>query len=335
LRHLSLADGQFTPGGRAAFDPIFHCPHAGPSGGGICTEALVDGATPHEHWRVGATTARRLGYCDISADDKVAECTKSFITDANFHVALSLIPSSVEYIFMNDNRGITHLPSGIFESLECPECVRSLFIEDCNITTLAPDAFSPLVNLEVISLTQNLISELPEGIFYNNPRLREFNMFQAGPRPGLLTSLPADLFRYNRDMERFVCYGHPQLTAFPPGIFDGLTSLEIISFVVCGFTNEGFPPGVFSDLHSLRYFDFFGNGLTSIDAAWFEGGWGSSILRLALDNNPITHIDAGAYDTLDSLEVAYMHGCPIDTIPDGLFANNHNLISYTLGVNPN
>eukprot|EP01083_Nonionella_stella_P293610 998557_1 len=94
----------------------------------------------------------------------------------------------------------------------------------------------------------------------------------------------------------------PELNQFEAGTFDGLSNLKLASFVNCGFTNEGFPEGIFSDLVSLEFIDFFGNKLTSIDAGWFSGGWGSNIKSLSFWDNPISSIEDGAFDTLVSVE---------------------------------
>lgn len=324
LRHLGLAENTNQ------YDPVFHCPHASPAGGGICRDSLVDGATPFEHYRAGADTHRHLGYCDVLENDNFADCTKAGITDTTLAFALSLIPDTVTILVLNNNVGITELSSGIFDNLKNPASIKALIIEDCNIATLAENSFAPLVNLEILNMNQNLISELPSGILASNPKLKQFSMFGAGTKPGLLTTLPEDVFSPTPDIERIILYGHSGLTAFPANIFKGLGKCEMISFVACGFSEAGFPDGVFSDLVSLQWFDFFGNQITKVESRWFDGGWAGKILRVALDNNPITSVEAGVFDSLVSVENIYLHKTSIAILPAGLFDNNVNLISYTL-----
>jgi hypothetical protein len=84
-------------------------------------------------------------------------------------------------------------------------------------------------------------------------------------------------------------------------------------------------------LESLAYLFLGNNYFEHVSASWFEGGWGSNLLRLGLTRNNINSIEAGAFDTLESLEFCTLDYNNLMTIPDGLFANNDNLIGYTLG----
>jgi len=324
LRHLSLAESNFT------FDSAFHCPHAGPNGGGICRDAPIDGATHFEHLRSGVATHRHLGYCDLAADDTVAECTRSGITDAILPYVLSTLPSTVKILILNNNLGITSIPSGIFDNLRNPTGIKALIMEDCMIGTIAWDALNPLINLEVFNINQHVLLEYPHQMFSTNTKLVQFSAFSAGGKGGLITWLPEDLFSYTPDIENIVMYGQPGLTAFPPNIFRGLSKVNIISFVFCGFINEGFPDGVFTDLISLEWFDFFGNQLTSVENRWFEGNWAGNLLRLTVDNNPIGTVEPGAFSTMTNVEYIYLHNTFITELPMDAFANTPNLISYTI-----
>jgi len=323
-RHLSLAETNFT------YDTVFHCHHASPHGGGICRDAVVDGATPFEHLRSGVATHRHLGYCDLANYDTVAECTRSGITDSNFPYVLSALPSTVKILILNNNLGITSIPSGIFNNLRNPAEIIALVMEDCMLATIAQDGLAPLINLELLNINQHVLTEFPNQMLIGNPFLRQFSAFSAGGKGGLLTSLPEDLFQYTPDIENIIMYGQSGLTAFPPNIFRGLDRANIISFVFCGFTNAGFPDGVFSDLANLEWFDFFGNQLTSVENRWFDGNWGGNLLRLSLDNNPIATVEVGAFSTLTNIENIYLHNTYIAELPQNVFDNNVNLISYTI-----
>lgn len=329
MRHLGLAIQSNTS---YTFDQAFHCPHAGPNGGGICRDALVNGYTPYELQRQGAATGRRLGYCVMSTNDTVADCTKAFLNDTSFPLALSLIPYTTQVLIVNNNPKITMLPSGIFSGLRNPSGVKALIMDDCGIKTIDSNAFAPLTNLQVLNLNQNKVQTLPTGMLSRNGQLKQFSMFGAGEAYTQLTGLPEDLFFYTPLIERIVMYGHPNITSFPPNVFRDLFHCEIISFVNCGITNAGIPDGVFSNLTSLLFFDFFGNQLTKAEARWFEGGWASNVLRVALNfNRDLNTIDSDIFATLTNLEFAYFHATALDTIPDGLFNTNNNLVLYTLG----
>lgn len=310
----------------------FHCPHAGPTGGGICRDVQVAGATPYEHLRRGQPTRRHIGYCDIAMDGRVADCTNMYITDTTLPYALQMLPSTVRFIFLVHNTGITSLPSNIFSSnLANPAGVLSIFMDECSVATVDPLAFSGLTSLQALNLNMNNIKSLPNGLFAPTPNLRQFSMFTTGVKLYSISSLPTDLFTYTSNIEAIIMYGHESLTSFPATIFKGLTKCTIISFVSCGFTNAGFPSGVFSDLISLRAFDFFGNKLTSVKASWFAGGYGGNITRLALWGNAISSIEAGALDSLISLEDMYFHrNSNLTKIDASFFMNKRNLRHLTI-----
>jgi Leucine-rich repeat (LRR) protein len=325
IRHLSLAEGSFN-------DAAFHCPHVTPVGGGICTDSLVNGYTPYELLRSGALTRHHFGYCDLAYGNTVADCTHMSITDSTLANALQLLPSTVQVIFFNDNPGISMLPSNIFSAnLKNVSNIQSLSFDECNITTIDPAAFNGLTRLKVLNLNMNNIESLPSNVFTSTPNLLQLSLFTAGTKYYSLTSLPEELFASTPNIERIVMYGHGSLNTFTPNIFKGLTKCTIISFVNCGFNNAGFPTGVFKDLKSLRYFDFFGNKLTSVESTWFDGNWGGNITRVALNDNQISTIAIGAFDSLISLQHAYLHrNNLLNTIDSNLFAKNSKLIHFTL-----
>ena len=137
-----------------------------------------------------------------------------------------------------------------------------------------------------------------------------------------LAALPEDLF-YDMvhdcpktpNIERIVLYT-TAINKFEPKTFKGLTKLEMLSFVdqrnvSPRFNEDSFPPGVFDDLHSLRFFDFFLNDFTTIKKDLF-GPWAKNLIRITFWVNSITTIEEGAFDNLESLEMAYFHGNPLD-----------------------
>ena len=190
------------------------------------------------------------------------------------------------------------------------------------------------IHVDSVFCLSALISTFPAKLLSPTPRLRQFSAITAGSKYHSLLGLPDDLFAYTPDMQRIIIYGHRNLTEFPATIFKGLSKCEIISFVSCGFTNDGFPDDVFSDLTSLKFFDFFGNQLTKVEQRWFQGGWGKNILRLALDTNQITKVESGAFDSLEDLEVVYLHrNADLLTISKSLLANNKKLRHMTLQGN--
>jgi Leucine-rich repeat (LRR) protein len=331
-RHLSLVA---RVEGNSYNDAAFHCAHAGPTGGSICRDVEIDGATPYEHLRDGEDTRHHFAYCDLAGEDTIADCTQMYITDATLPYALQLIPDTVKILFLNGNTAITSLPGNVFaDNLKNPSSLQSLIMDECNISSIDADAFVGLSGLEVLNLNMNAITSLPEGMLRSNVKLTQFSAFTSGAKYFSLTALPEDLFANTPNMKRILIYGHGGLTEIPPNFFKGLYECEIVSFVYCAFTNVGFPDGVFSDLFSLQYFDWFGNQLTKVEKRWFEGGWGKNILRVALEQNQIEEIEAGSFDTLASLELLFLNRNPsLLTIDTSLLVNNKKLVHFTLQGN--
>ena len=235
----------------------------------------------------------------------IADCTDVGVTDANIGNVLALLPDTIEIIFFNGNTGITNLPAGLFAGK--PK-LKALYLNDCLIADIDEDALAGLPDLEIFNIDANNLTAIPESLFANNGELKQFSAF-ANP----LTAIPEKLFHTTPGLERLAIYDtkfyDPSgigITKLEPDVFKGLTKLKIIALVNNGFDNDSFPEGVFDDLESLQFFDFFGNKLTKVPASWF-GDWSSNVLRLAMWDNKITEIEAGALGPLDSLEQAYFH----------------------------
>ena len=245
---------------------------------GVCRDALVNGYTPYELLRDGLRDRHHFGYCDLSRDDTIADCTNNFdITDETLVSALKMMPATVEIIFLNGLPGITKLGANIFsDNLKKPGLLQAIYANDCGIETIDADALGGLGELKIFNADNNpSVQNIPEDLFKDTPKLLQFSMFFAG-----VQAIPAGLFQNTPDIERIVLHGIPTLTEFAPGTFDGLTKLQILRFVLCGFHDNSFPEGLFKDLVSLQFFDFFGNpGFTTFKKSWFDGGWGKNILR--------------------------------------------------------
>lgn len=293
-------------------DAAFHCPHAGNPSAHICHDSYVsigaDTVSPYEHLRDGESTRHHSFFCDIAKDETVADCDNQMITDDNFEDALAMLPDTIEIIFMNGNDGITKLGANVVaDNLQNPEILQALYFNDCAIDTVHEDALRGLPALKIFNADENWVSEIPETLFDENTELLQFSMF-ANP----IIAVPEFLFRNTKKIQAIVLY-ESLISEFAPRTFEGLTKLEILSVVATFKLHDGsFPDGLFRDLVSLEYFDFFGSKFTTVKKSWFEGGWGANIRRLTLWLNDITTIEEGAFDTLESLDLVYFHGNPLD-----------------------
>ena len=183
--------------------------HAGNAAADICRDSHISiGSsdleyTPYEHLRVGQPTRCHYGYCDLAADDTIAECTASDITDGNIAAALALLPDTIEVIFLNGNEDITDLPDDVFvNNLKNPAIIQALYLNDCSITNIAEFAFRGLPELKIFNADVNQVTTLPETLFNSNTKLMQLSMF-FNP----IAELPELLFRNTKEIERVILYG--------------------------------------------------------------------------------------------------------------------------------
>ena len=87
-KHLSLISDDRN-------EAAFHCPHATNPSTAICRDSFVNGYTPYELQRQGQQTRHRVGYCDLSAQNTIADCVDQNLDDASFVQALKFLPATV------------------------------------------------------------------------------------------------------------------------------------------------------------------------------------------------------------------------------------------------
>jgi len=270
---------------------------------------------------------------------------KAGLTDDNLAEALRMMPPTIEYLFVQENEGITMLPSGVFTNLANPSALKALYFEDCNIANIDEDAFHPLVNLESLSLSFNKIEVLQDDLL-NLPKLRAFYLTGnpmaalggAGSggayKPGTLTSdgFTSQVFQKTPNLEKLVIYAHPGITQLHDGMFEGLSNIKTFFFLGNNLDNNSFSDDIFKPLVSVEYFDMFGNQFTELNPAWF-GDWSQNIVRLCFWGNnlgPLT--DPSIFAGMPNLQQVYLDQNPrLKYIPAEYFANNPELNMVTVG----
>lgn len=300
--------------------------------------------------RAGAETARHLGYCTMYFNDLVADCTSAGIDDRTLPLALALIPMDTEIIILNNNvgkpdpvsknkigEGITEIPSQLFRGLVFPEGIRAVYIDDGNIRTIAADGFTALRNMQALSLNMQQLTSIPQGMLDNALQLRDFSIYNTKEKPGMLMSIPADLFisadgTRQTILNRVVISGHRGLTTLPSRLFLGQDrTLAVLILSNNGFVNPGITNTMFRNLNSLCIFDMSNNQFRTAEKAWFDGGWAQSLRAFYLQENPITVIEDNMFD-FDAcrLQTVLFHDTDAISIPVGLFNFCPELITYTI-----
>lgn len=307
-------------------DAAFHCGHASPEGEGICVDYTFGGKTPFQIMQEGIDTWRKFGACRLAADDTVASCQKSSLTDGTVQAALNVLPDTVEHLFLHSNELETVPDLSRFK-----DTLKSLYLDGNNIGSVSKMDFN-LPELEILSLNQNPIVELPENLLKRTPKLKSFVYFTGnGGESAFNGIIPKRFFRSTPDIVNIIMYGHHNIVEFESGVFDGLSKAEIISFVDCRLSFDGFPNGVFDDLVSVQYFDFFLNNLSGKIPSDLFGPWATNIFRVVFWANPLTGIEEGAFDVLENVEKIFLHGTGAGVdIGSDTFAHNPELTTVTM-----
>jgi hypothetical protein len=285
-------------------------------------------------------------------DDTTADCTRAGLTDANLEIALAMLPATTKDIILNDNvgkknpliagvvdgPGITMLKDSTFQALLCPDCVEALIFDYGELATVEAGAFSPLINLEVLSLNHQKLTSLDGTQFSTNTKLKELSIVNSDPAGGFATFQTA-WFSDTLDIERIVLSGHlnlvPTRQTIPPQLLLGLTKLKTLILSGNMLVDPGVDVNEFKDLESLEILDLSNNQLTTAEDAWFKGDgtqmYCPNLRQLFLHNNrQMFVVDAGIFDNLPLLETVTLHDTLIRSIRPGEFGSNPNMISYTV-----
>ena len=120
-----------------------------------------------------------------------------------------------------------------------------------------------------------------------------------------ITVLPQGIFDALNQLQWLALYSN-QITVLPQGIFDALNQLEVL-----GLDNNQItvlPQGIFDALNQLQRLGLNKNQITVLPQGIFAGL--NQLLRLGLHYNQITVLPQGIFDALDQLQELYLYGNP-------------------------
>ncbi|KAG5666389.1 hypothetical protein PVAND_014418 [Polypedilum vanderplanki] len=222
----------------------------------------------------------------------------------------------IVYVFF----GFTlNIPSIICE--EFNNLIEMDFMND-HIEYLEEDSFSNCRNLRSLMIYDNLISEIPFGIFANNPNL-EFVSFGRNRLTSL--SIPSNTFDgtqvnfldlSNNPIELFNPFLlipirntlevldllNITLTWLPTNAFDGLTNLRTL--VISGNPMSELPNNIFASLQNLIYLGMANCRFRNINPVWYEPL--INLETLMLDQNRILDLPVNAFNFLTNLKTLYV-----------------------------
>ena len=216
--------------------------------------------------------------CTLGKSDIIQDCTYKIIT------SLIIYQPYVEALSFSEN-GIQAISNNAFGSLFD---LKFLHLDHNRITNLQADIFNiALIDLEELSLENNLISELPYNLFHNLHNLTRLDLGN-----NLITNIPVELFQNLNDLRKL-----------------NLSSNYIVSLRV-----EAFIP-----LIRLSYFYISDNELKELPGRVFLY---TVLVHVYLDNNNLEYLPYDLfyeqlfYLYLNIIDLSYNH---LKTLPQGLF----------------
>ena len=228
------------------------------------------------------------------------------------------------------NPGLMELAAGTFEGL--PNLVELKLANNRSLTTLKPGAFRGLSNVHELDFTDTGLTELAAGTFEGLSNLFHldfgeiFDLSGAGcehPHPSgervpvcvPLSRIAPGAFRGLSKLEK-LHFSLNSLTSLPPGVFDGLPNLRVLSVT----DNDGLTaldPGVFDGLSKLARLNLRSNSLRSLPPGVFDGL--PSLRQLLLDGNSLRSLPPGVFDGLAGLWGVYLSNNQLTTLEPGVF----------------
>ena len=202
---------------------------------------------------------------------------------------------------------LTELRTGTFSGLFN---LRSLSILFQQITRIEPAAFRGLSDLHRLSFQQSPLASVEPGIFEGLANLRSlsFNSLTG------LTELPLGLFDGLSSLE-ILRLRDNAIRKLEPGLFKGLVELE--GLTLAGNDLTTLEPGVFDGLGNLEQFILGENELQALEPGVFAGL--SKLRWLDLGNNELGEVHPNLFRGLDGLETVDLNGNGLATVDAGLF----------------
>ena len=189
-----------------------------------------------------------------------------------------------------ENTNITSLKP---EDLEGLEQIVFISFENNRLKTIHPRTFENLTQLTHLNLSYNLLENISisEKAFNSLMRLNTLNLSK-----NLLKSLPASWFS-NLSRLNHLDLSYNLLEEIPQKSFDSLKDLITLNLAHNKIKN--FPPGVLNNNSELIDLDLSFNQIQNIDAKNFNSL--VQLVRLNLSHNNLTSMNGGAFRFLQNL----------------------------------
>ena len=187
--------------------------------------------------------------------------------------------------------------------------LHSLELNNSGVTSLKARDFDDLLLLEYLSIADNGLTSLPDGIFSDDLTYLRYLKLNDNE----LTSLLEDVFD-NLAGLRSLDLSSNRLAELPEGVFDNLTNLTSLS-LDSNRVGE-WPEGVFDNLSSLTSLGLGYNGIEQVPDGLFDGL--TALQYLGMAYNDIAELPDGVFDDLTALTNLGLSRNDLTVVPDAV-----------------
>lgn len=194
---------------------------------------------------------------------------------------------------------------------------------DCSDRNLESIPSNIPVEVTELKLTENQISEIPQGVFSNFTKLRRLEFGSND-----LTEIAKGEFALLKSLE-FLDLSQSEISDIDAGAFEGLSNLLRLSLARNEL--EDVDSEIFSPLTSLQNLNLGNNMFSKLDKAMFANL--PKLSKLSLQRNKLKAIKAGTFSSLTSLEFLYLENNKLAKIDLGEGFKSLPLKQLFLGKN--
>ncbi|NP_001279248.1 decorin precursor [Callorhinchus milii] len=220
------------------------------------------------------------------------------------------IPADTTLLDLQNNK-ITEIKENDFKNLRN---LHALILVNNKINIIHPKAFVPLVKLERLYLSKNLLKEIPT----NMPRsLQELRIHENE-----ITKVKKHAFDGLTQVYALEMGNNPlKNSGIDSGAFHGLKKLSFIRLSEAALT--AIPKGLPSSLSEIH---LDGNKITQLKADSLKGL--NHLVRLGLSHNEITSVDNGTLEHVPHLRELHLDNNALVKVPGGLPDHRYIQVIY-------
>ena len=202
--------------------------------------------------------------------------------------------------------------------------LQVLSLHNNQITVLPQGIFAGLNRLQRLALNHNQITVLPQRIFNELIQLRELDL--SNNQITFYCRVYFDALIQLRKLD----LSNNQITVLLQGIFDGLNQLQNLYLHYNQITV--LPQRIFDGLNQVQRLVLHNNQITVLPQGIFDQL--VQLRELGLHHNQITVLPLGIFDHLNQLQKLYLYNNQLSVLPQGIFDALNQLRELYLYGNP-